>query len=87
MWKGSRGLLEHVGVDLRATHPCVRTSPVTGWKYVYAMGHHLKEFNGLADVESKMIKEHIERRVTENQHLQIHSASVKSCRSLTGLIF
>lgn len=42
-----------------------------------------EEFNGLADVESKMIKEHIERLVTENQHLQVHSASVKSCRSLT----
>ena len=58
---------------------------VTGKRYVYAKGHHLKEFNGLVDVESKMIKEHIERLVTENQHLQVHSASVKSCRSLTEL--
>ena len=71
MWKEPRGSPENVGADLCASHPCVRTNPVTGWKYVYAMGHHVERFNGLADVESNMIKEHMDRLVTENPHLQV----------------
>ena len=73
MWKGPRGSPENVGAELRASHHCVRTNPVTGWKYVYALGHHLEEFDGLADVESRVIKEHLERLVTENPRLQVCS--------------
>ena len=73
MWKGSRGSPENVGAELRASHCCVRTNPVTGWKYVYALGHHLEGLDGLADVESRVIKEHLERLVTENPHLQVRS--------------
>ena len=73
MWKGPRGSPENVGAGLRASHPCVRTNPVTGWKYVYAFGHHLEGFDGLADNESRVIKDHIERLVTENPHLQVCS--------------
>ncbi|KAK0507291.1 hypothetical protein JMJ35_010329 [Cladonia borealis] len=71
MWKGARGSPENVGAELRASHCSVRTNPITGWKYVYALGHHLEGFDGLADVESKVIKEHLERLVTENPHLQL----------------
>ena len=74
MWKGPRGSPENIGAGLRASHRCVRTNPVTGWKYVYALGHHLEGFDGLADVESKVIKEHLERLVTENPHLQVCNA-------------
>lgn len=73
MWKEPRGSPENVGAELRASHRCVRTNPVTGWKYVYALGHHLEGFDGLADVESRVIKEHLERLVTENPHLQVCS--------------
>ena len=73
MWKGSRGSPENVGAELRASHRCVRTNPVTGWKYVYALGHHLESLDGLADVESRVVKEHLERLVTENPHLQVCS--------------
>ncbi|CAD6578837.1 MAG: hypothetical protein ASARMPRED_008868 [Alectoria sarmentosa] len=71
MWKGPRGSPENIGADLRAAHGCIRTNPVTGWKYVYAMGHHMQGIDGLADVESKMIKGHMERLVTDNQQLQV----------------
>lgn len=77
MWKEPRGSPDNVGAGLRATHPCVRTNPVTGWKYVYAMGHHMNQINGLADVESKMIKKHIERMVTENQQIQVRKCLVQ----------
>ena len=78
MWKGNRGSPENVGADLRATHPCIRTNPVTGWKYVYAMGHHLAGIDGLADVESKMIEEHIKSLIIENQQLQVSSAPTQN---------
>ncbi|CAF9910066.1 MAG: hypothetical protein ALECFALPRED_006146 [Alectoria fallacina] len=71
MWKGPRGSPENIGADLRAVHRCIRTNPVTGWKYVYAMGHHMQGIDRLADVESKMVKEHMERLVTDNQQLQL----------------
>lgn len=74
MWNGPRGSPENVGASLRASHRAVRTNPVTGWKYVYAMGHHLELFDGLGDVESSMIKEHLERLVTDNPHLQVSNA-------------
>lgn len=76
MWKGPRGSPENVGAELRASHRCVRTNPVTGWKYVYAFGHHLEAFDGLADVESRVIKEHLERLVTDNAHLQVYSTII-----------
>ncbi|KAL9067073.1 MAG: hypothetical protein Q9161_007163 [Pseudevernia consocians] len=60
-----------IGADLRAAHPCVRTNLVTGWKYVYAMGHHMERTDDLADVESQMIKQHLERLITENHQLQL----------------
>lgn len=77
MWKGPRGSPENIGADLRAAHPCVRTNPVTGWKYVYAMGHHMERIDDLADVESQMIKQHLERLITENHQLQVSGASSK----------
>lgn len=70
MWKGTRGAPENYGAHLRAVHPCVRTNPVTGWKGLYAFGHHLDEFEGLGDVENRMLKEYVQRLVTENHQLQ-----------------
>lgn len=51
MWKGTRGAPENQGPELRASHQCVRTNPVTGWNSLFAFGHHLEEFEGLGDVE------------------------------------
>lgn len=70
MWKGTRGAPENYGPELRASHPCVRTNPVTGWKSLFAFGHHLEEFEGLGDVENRMMKEFVQRLITENHQLQ-----------------
>ncbi|KAI1432069.1 hypothetical protein GGR50DRAFT_629286 [Xylaria sp. CBS 124048] len=71
LWPGSRGAPENVGPELRASHPCIRTNPVTGWKCLYAFGHHLERIEGLGDVENKMIKDFTTRLVTENHQLQV----------------
>ncbi|RAO68195.1 uncharacterized protein BHQ10_004207 [Talaromyces amestolkiae] len=70
MWKGTRGAPENQGPELRASHPCVRTNPVTGWKSLFAFGHHLEEFEGLGDVENRIMKEFVQRLITENHQLQ-----------------
>lgn len=70
MWKGPRGSPENVGPELRALHPCVRTNPITGWKSLLAFGHHLEEFEGLGNVENRMLKEFVTRLVTENHQIQ-----------------
>lgn len=71
MWKGSRGAPENVGPELRASHPAVRTNPVTGWKSLYAMGHHLESIEGLGDLENRMVLELLERLLVDNHQLQV----------------
>lgn len=70
MWKGPRGAPENVGADLRAKHPCIRTNPVTGWKSLWAFGHHLEAIEGLGDVENKVVIDFLQRLITENHQLQ-----------------
>ncbi|KAI1323800.1 taurine catabolism dioxygenase [Xylariaceae sp. FL0255] len=70
LWPASRGAPQNVGAELRASHPCVRTNPVTGWKSLYAFGHHLERIEGLGDVENRMMMEFMTRLVTENHQLQ-----------------
>ena len=71
MWPGPRGAPENKGPELRASHPCVRTNPVTGWKSLYANGHHMEAIEGLGEMENKMMKKLLERLVTENHQLQL----------------
>ncbi|KAL9622027.1 MAG: hypothetical protein Q9160_003526 [Pyrenula sp. 1 TL-2023] len=71
MWPGSRGAPENRGPDLRASHPCVRTNPVTGWKSLYANGHHMEGIEGLGESENKLMKKFLERLITENHQLQL----------------
>ena len=76
MWQSPRGAPENIGPDLRASHHVIRTNPITGWKYVYATGHHLESIDGLADIESDMIVKHMKRLVCENHQLQVSLISV-----------
>ncbi|KAM3070827.1 hypothetical protein ACMFMG_009745 [Clarireedia jacksonii] len=71
MWEGPRGAPENVGPELRASHPAVRTNPVTGWKSLYAMGHHLETIEGLGDLENRMVLELLERLLVDNHQLQL----------------
>lgn len=66
-----RGAPENVGEVLEAIHPVIRTNPVTGWKSVFALGHHVQSINGLAEGESKALLEWFVRLVVDNHDLQV----------------
>ncbi|KAK3361535.1 hypothetical protein B0T24DRAFT_538823 [Lasiosphaeria ovina] len=66
-----RGAPENVGEALEAVHPVVRTNPVTGWKSVFAVGHHVKRIHGLSDDESKHFLNWFVQLIVENHDLQV----------------
>ncbi|CZR70197.1 related to taurine dioxygenase [Phialocephala subalpina] len=66
-----RGAPENVGEILEAIHPVIRTNPVTGWKSVFAVGHHVEKINGLAEGESKALLDWFTALVVENHDLQV----------------
>jgi alpha-ketoglutarate-dependent taurine dioxygenase len=68
---GPRGAPENVGEILIATHPVVRTNPVTGWKSIFAVGHHVQSINGLVEEESKALLAWFVRLVVDNYDLQL----------------
>ncbi|KAL9623142.1 MAG: hypothetical protein Q9160_002457 [Pyrenula sp. 1 TL-2023] len=68
---GPRGAPENVGTVLSAEHPVVRTNPVTGWKSVFAVGHHVQYINGLTETESRHLLDNFVRLITENHDLQV----------------
>lgn len=49
----------------------VRTNPVTGWKSVFAVGHHVQKINGLAEGESRALLDWFVRLIVENHDLQV----------------
>jgi alpha-ketoglutarate-dependent taurine dioxygenase len=71
IYSGERGAPENVGEVLEAVHPVVRTNPVTGWKSVFAVGHHVKRINGLSEEESKRFLDWFVRLIVENHDLQV----------------
>jgi len=66
-----RGAPENVGEVLEAIHPVIRTNPVTGWKSVFAVGHHVQSINGLAEAESKALLNWFTSLIIENHDLQV----------------
>ncbi|KAL8807166.1 MAG: hypothetical protein Q9182_000848 [Xanthomendoza sp. 2 TL-2023] len=66
-----RGSPYNVGEDLQAIHPVIRTNPVTGWKSVFAVGHHVQKINGLTDLESRALLDWFVRLIVENHDLQV----------------
>jgi alpha-ketoglutarate-dependent taurine dioxygenase len=66
-----RGAPENVGEVLEAIHPVVRTNPVTGWKSIFALGHHVQKINGLTEGESKGLLDWFLRLVVDNHDLQV----------------
>lgn len=71
LYSAPRGAPENIGSDLRAEHPVIRTNPVTGWKSVFAVGHHAKQINGLTEDESKALLDWFVRLIVENHDLQV----------------
>jgi len=68
---GPRGAPENVGTELSTVHPVIRTNPVTGWKSVFAVGHHVQQINGLTKEESDEVLSRFVRLITENHDLQV----------------
>lgn len=66
-----RGAPENIGEVLEAIHPVIRTNPVTGWKSVFAVGHHVARINGLSDDESRHFLDWFVRLVVDNHDLQV----------------
>lgn len=73
IFKGPRGAPENVGDELQAIHPVVRTNPVTGWKSVYAVGHHCQKINELTKWESEELLNRFFSLVADNHDLQVRN--------------
>ncbi|KAK3492763.1 uncharacterized protein B0T23DRAFT_149005 [Neurospora hispaniola] len=71
IYSGERGAPENVGEILEAIHPVIRTNPVTGWRSVYAVGHHCQRIHGLTDEESKHFLNWFVQLIVENHDLQV----------------
>ncbi|ETN36520.1 uncharacterized protein HMPREF1541_08798 [Cyphellophora europaea CBS 101466] len=71
LYAGERGSPANTGTDLTAVHPVVRTNPVTGWKSVFAVGHHAKRINEVSEAESEHLLQWFVRLVVENHDLQV----------------
>ncbi|PYH89635.1 putative alpha-ketoglutarate-dependent sulfonate dioxygenase [Aspergillus ellipticus CBS 707.79] len=71
IFAGPRGAPENVGEELKAVHPVIRTNPVTGWKSVFAVGHHVQAINGLTEEESRALLDWFVKLIVENHDLQV----------------
>ncbi|KAL7623174.1 hypothetical protein AAE478_006855 [Parahypoxylon ruwenzoriense] len=71
LYSAPRGAPENVGEVLEAVHPVIRTNPVTGWKSVFAVGHHVKHIHGLSEDESRQFLDWFVQLIVENHDLQV----------------
>lgn len=71
LYTEERGAPENVGDKLEAIHPVVRTNPVTGWKSIFAVGHHVQHINGVTAEESRSLQDWFLRLIVENHDLQV----------------
>ncbi|TVY41144.1 Alpha-ketoglutarate-dependent taurine dioxygenase [Lachnellula subtilissima] len=71
LYTEERGAPENVGDKLEAIHPVVRTNPVTGWKSIFAVGHHVQHINGVTEQESRSLQDWFLRLIVENHDLQV----------------
>lgn len=71
LFSSERGAPENVGEVLEAIHPVIRTNPVSGWKSVFAVGHHVTSIHGLTEEESKHFLDWFVKLIVENHDLQV----------------
>ncbi|KAF1950361.1 taurine catabolism dioxygenase [Byssothecium circinans] len=71
LYSKPRGAPENVGTKLEAVHPVIRTNPVTGWKSIFGVGHHVEKINELTEEESKRTLEWFVTLIVENHDLQV----------------
>ncbi|KAF2136698.1 uncharacterized protein K452DRAFT_279655 [Aplosporella prunicola CBS 121167] len=68
---GPRGAPENVGTELKAVHPVIRTNPVTGWKSVFPVGHHIAHINDVTKEESASLLQWFLDLVYRNHDVQV----------------
>lgn len=71
LYSKERGAPENVGSELSTTHPVIRTNPVTGWKSIFGVGHHVQKINELTELESQHALNWFVQLITENHDLQV----------------
>ncbi|KAJ3045225.1 hypothetical protein HDV00_011096 [Rhizophlyctis rosea] len=71
LYTAPRGHPDNVGEDLTAVHPLIRTNPITGWKSLFAFGHHFSHVNDVTEHEAKWLKEYFLKLVSDNHDLQV----------------
>ncbi|KAL1963591.1 hypothetical protein VTN77DRAFT_8036 [Rasamsonia byssochlamydoides] len=71
--EGDRGAPENTGFDFKATHPLVRTNPVTGWKSLFGAGGQVEAgwIEGVTKRESDILKKYFHQLIAENHDLQV----------------
>ncbi|OCK74648.1 taurine catabolism dioxygenase, partial [Lepidopterella palustris CBS 459.81] len=64
---------ENKGIDFTASHPVVRTNPVTGWNSLFGAGYqvHAGWIDNVTETESEVIKAYFNRLIAENHDLQV----------------
>ncbi|KAF2163438.1 hypothetical protein M409DRAFT_26051 [Zasmidium cellare ATCC 36951] len=69
----NRGAPENSGLDFTASHPVVRTNPVTGWKSLFAAGGQVKHgwIDDVTPHESEILKEYFLDVIAKNHDLQV----------------
>ncbi|KAG9245897.1 alpha-ketoglutarate-dependent taurine dioxygenase [Calycina marina] len=68
---GMRGSPLNHGSSLQATHPVIRTNPVTGWKSVFVNKGFTKRINGVTKDESDLLLQYLINLVTQNHDAQV----------------
>jgi alpha-ketoglutarate-dependent taurine dioxygenase len=66
-----RGAPDNVGDELRATHPVIRTNPVTGRKGLFVNKEFTKRIVEVTRDESDSILAYLFRHISENHDLQV----------------
>ncbi|TGO45094.1 hypothetical protein BOTNAR_0701g00010 [Botryotinia narcissicola] len=71
LYEVERGHPLNIDQSLTASHPVVRTNPVTGWKSVFAVGHHAQFINELTPLESQQTLDFLNNLISKNHDLQL----------------
>ncbi|EUC42259.1 hypothetical protein COCMIDRAFT_103961 [Bipolaris oryzae ATCC 44560] len=73
MLEGNRGSPLNTRTDFAASHPVIRTNPVTGWKSLFGAAHQLEGgyFEGMTKEENHILKAYFLKLIAENHDLQV----------------